>query len=297
MNSLENKTCIITGGNSGIGKAAAIGLAKMGARVILIVRNRFRGENAIKEIMDAAGNKNIELQLCYLSSLESIKECAENIRRYHKKIDILINNAGAYFSKRHVTKDALEATFEVNYLSRFLFTNLLLDLIAKGGGGRIINVNGEYHRRGKINFDDLQFENSYSAICAASRAKLADMLFVHELSRKLDKQHVTVNALHPGVVATNVVENDPDASIMRKVIYKIIKPFLSSPEKGAKTILYLASNDEIKNVTGKYFINKKVVAASLKSYDADTAKKLWLESERLAGIDTQQILQKIKNEN
>ncbi len=297
MNLLENKTCIITGGNSGIGKAAAIGLAKMGARIVLIVRNHFRGENAIKEIMDATGNKNIELQLCYLSSLESIKECAENIRRHHKKIDVLINNAGAYFSKRHITKDTLEATFEVNYLSRFLFTNLLLDLIAKEGGGRIINVNGEYHRHGKINFDDLQFSKMYSGFCAASRAKLADLLFVYELSRKLDRQLVTVNALHPGVVATKAVENDPDASIMRKVFYRIIKPFLSSPEKGAETILYLASNNEIKNVTGKYFVNKKAVASSSKSYDEATAKKLWIESERLAGIDTEQILKKLKIKN
>ncbi|OIP56990.1 MAG: hypothetical protein AUK34_10475 [Ignavibacteria bacterium CG2_30_36_16] len=293
MELLKNKTCIITGGNSGIGKAAAVGLARFGANIILVVRNRFRGEAALKEIITLTGNKNIEIQLCYLSSFESIKECADNIRSHHKKIDILINNAGAYFSKRHVTKDGIEATFQVNYLSRFLLTNLLLDLITKNGGGKIINVNGEYHRHGKINFNDLQMKKRYTGMCAACRAKLADLLFVYELSSKLKGFPVNVNALHPGIVATNAVENDPDASMMRKILYWLAKPFLSSPEKGAETILYLASNDEAKNVTGKYFINNKIAASSSSSLDKEAAKKLWKESEILTGIDTEQILESI----
>jgi NAD(P)-dependent dehydrogenase (short-subunit alcohol dehydrogenase family) len=296
MELLKNKTCIITGGNSGIGKAAAVGLARFGANIILVVRNRFRGEAALKEIITLTGNKNIEIQLCCLSSFESIKECADNIRSHHKKIDMLINNAGAYFSKKHITKDGIEATFQVNYLSRFLLTNLLLDLIAKNGGGKIIIVNGEYHRHGKINFNDLQMENRYTGMCAACRAKLADLLFVYELSSKLKGFPVNVNALHPGIVATNAVENDPDASMMRKILYWLAKPFLSSPEKGAETILYLASNDEVKNVTGKYFINKKIAASSSSSLDKEAAKKLWKESEILTGVDTEQIFKKLFNE-
>ncbi len=281
MHLTEDKICLITGGDSGIGKAAAIGLAKLGLTILLTTRNHVRSEKTIEEIKSITGNNDIHLFTAYLSSQESVYNLVSEIKNKYDRIDILINNAGAHFSKRHITADGIEATFAVNYISRFLLTNLLLDLIKKSLQGRIINVSGEYHRKGKINFDEINLTGIYTAQSAVAQSKLADVLFTYSLAEKLSDTKVTVNCLHPGAVATNIIYSDPDANILFKILYKTISPFFKSPEKGAETILYLAASSDAATISGKYFINKKQVRSSQASYDKSIAERLWLESEKL----------------
>ncbi len=277
----EEKICLITGANSGIGKAAAEGLARLGVSLIIIARNKFRGEKTLSELIENTNNRNIELFIADLSSQKEIKTLADQIKSKYNRLDILINNAGAYFCKRHLTEDGIEASFAVNYLSRFLLTNLLFDLIKKSKHARIINVSGEHHRRGKINFDDLNFKKKYSGYAAAAQAKLADVLFTYELSQRVKGNNITVNCLHPGTVSSRLIYNDPDAELVVKFLYSISSLFMKSPEKGAETILYLAASPEVMNVTGNYFINKKTALSSPDSYNKELAQKLWKVSEQL----------------
>ncbi|MEJ2614750.1 MAG: SDR family oxidoreductase [Ignavibacteriaceae bacterium] len=278
-------TCLITGANSGIGKAAAKELAKLGAAIILVSRNHTRGERTLAELKAITGSNKFYLYITDLSSQNSILELTEKIKNKFSCLDILINNAGAYFSKRHITVDGIEATFAVNFLSRFLLTNLLLENILRSKQGRIINISGEYHRRGRINFEDIEFSKNYSAFKAICQARLADILFTYELSRNLKETNITSNCLHPGMVATNLIYNDPDSSFMKRFFYKSISPFLKSPEEGAETVVYLASSPEVANVSGKYFIDKKCVKSSAISYDEDISQKLWRLSEQMMKVD------------
>ena len=281
----SEKICLITGANSGIGKAAAKGLAKLGATIILVTRNHTRGERTLTELKEISGENKSYLFIADLSSQESILNLAKEIKDKFNRIDVLINNAGAFFSKRHVTIDGIEATFAVNYLSRFLLTNLLLDTILKSKQGRIINVSGEHHRRGKINFEDIEYSGNYSAFKTLSQAKLADILLVYELARKLKDTKVTANCFHPGFVSTNIIDNDPDASVLTRIIYKSISPFLKSAEEGAETMLYLASSPEVSSVTGKYFIDRRSIKSSPLSYNEELAGRLWKVSEEMIKKD------------
>lgn len=279
------KICLITGANSGIGKAAAKGLAKLGATIILVSRNHTRGERTAAELEQTTGSNKFHLFMADLSSQSSILRLANEIKDKFNNLDILINNAGAYFSKRHITIDGVEATFSVNYLSRFLLTNLLMEMILKSKQGRIINVSGEYHRKGRINFEDMEYSKNYSAFKAICRARLADILFVYELSRRLKNTKVTANSLHPGLVATNIIDNDPDSSLIKRILYKSISPFLKTPEEGAETVIYLASSPEVTNVTGGYFIDKKCVQSSQLSYNEELAAQLWNTSEQMIKVE------------
>ncbi len=281
-------TCLITGANSGIGKATAKELAKLGAAIILVSRNHTRGERTLKELKTITGSNKFYLYITDLSSQNSILELSEEIKNKFNSLDILINNAGAYFSKRHVTIDGIEATFAVNFLSRFLLTNLLLENILRSRQGRIINLSGEFHRKGRINFEDIEFSKNYSAFKAICQARLADVLFTYELSRRLKETNVTSNCLHPGLVATNLIYNDPDSSLIKRFLYKSMSPFLKSPGEGAETVVYLASSPEVANVSGKYFIDKKCVKSSAISYNKDIAKQLWKLSEQMIKVNFSQ---------
>ncbi len=287
---VTEKICLITGANSGIGKAAAMELAAKFDRMLLVVRNRVRGERAVNEIFEKSGNQNLDLHVASLSSFESIRNLANTITEKYDHLDVLINNAGAFFSKRHTTADGIEATLNINYLSRFVLTILLLPLIKKSSSGRIINVSGEAHRFGRINFDDLMMEKYYKSMKAIKQSKLADVLFTYELSRRLKDTHTTINCLHPGAVATNSIDNNPDISQLIKFLYKTIRPFLKSPEQGAKTIIHLATSPEVHNISGKYFINNEVTDSSASSYDENLARRLWEVSEKLTGIKTENYL-------
>lgn len=280
MSFREERICLITGADSGIGKATAKLLAQLDITLLLISRNHVRGERAVKEI-GADCNADLFLFMADLSSQESIRNLVKKIKEKFKKIDVLINNAGARFSDRHLTIDGIEATFAVNYLSRFLLTNLLLDLLKESEQGRIINISGEYHRKGKIHFDDLNLKENYSAFTASAQSKLADILFTYSLAEKLKNTSITANCMHPGSVATNIIYSDPDAGAGIKSLYAVSSLFLSKPEKGAETVIYLATSQNVSSITGKYFINKKAVESSPLSYNKELGSKLWEASEDL----------------
>jgi len=276
---------MVTGANSGIGKATAMGLAKMGATTVMACRNKEEGKAVQLEIQEKSGNKNVDLLIVDLSSLESTRKLVKSFEKKYQQLHVLVNNAGVYFTKRHVTVDGLEMTFVVNYLSRFLLTNLLLDVIKKSAPARIIEVAGAYHAKGKINFDDLQMEQNYEGASANNQSKLANVLFTYELARRLAGTGITVNCLHPGAVATRLLAKDKDLPWSTKLMYRLFKPFFKSPEKGAATTLYLASSPEVQNITGKYFVNKKITPSSPQSQDIELAKRLWDVSRKLAKLE------------
>jgi len=221
------------------------------------------------------------LLIADLSSQESIRRLATAFRTRYQQLHVLVNNAGVYYTSRHVTADGLEAMFAVNYLARFLLTDLLLDIIKRSAPARIINVAGAYHAKGMINFADLQGEKDFDGQRANHQSKLADVLFTYELARRLEGTGVTANCLHPGIVATDLIEKDKDFPRLFKLLYRLARPVLKSPAQGAETILYLASSPEVEGVTGQYFVNKKMSQSSPQSHDLRLARRLWEVSEKL----------------
>jgi NAD(P)-dependent dehydrogenase (short-subunit alcohol dehydrogenase family) len=275
---MTGKLCVVTGASSGIGKETAKGLAKLGANVVMVCRNRERGQQALSEMKKTGDDQKIELMLCDLSSQKSIREFASDFKKNHASLDVLINNAGVLNRYRSGTVDGLEATFAVNHLGYFLLTNLLLDVIKKSAPARIINVSSAVHKYVAIDFDDLQNEKNYRGFGAYSKSKLANVLFTYELARRLEGTRVTANCLHPGGVGTNIFNTLP------KVVEAIIKLVAISPEKGAETSVYLASSPEVEGVTGKYFVKKSATRTSASSYNEDTARRLWDVSAKLTGL-------------
>ena len=281
---MKNKICMITGASSGIGKATAQGLAEMGAIVVLVSRDRGRGEAALAEIKAASANPDIHLLLADLSSQKAVRQLADDFRARFNQLHVLVNNAGVAYTRRSVTVDGIETTLAINYLAPFLLTNLLLDTLKASAPARVVNVAGDYHRKASINFADLMSEKEYNSLRANNQAKLALILFTYELARLLAGTGVTVNCLHPGAVGTNSIDRDPDVPAFSRLLYRLVKPFFLSPEKGAETSLFLASSPAVEGVTGKYFIKKKAVSSSVESYDEAIARKLWEVSTGLAGL-------------
>jgi len=281
---MHKKVCVITGATSGIGEATALGLAKMGATVVIVGRDEKQGVAAQNEIQNKSGNPDVDLLLADLSSQAEIRKLAEEITARYPTLHVLINNAGIAPVKRSVTLDGIERVFAVNYLAPFLLTNLLLELLKASAPARIINVAGDFHRKATIQFDDLMSEKYYDGVRANNQAKLALILFTYELSRRLDGTGVTVNCLHPGAVATDGPLKDPDLPAFSRVMYKLVRVFFASPEKGAETSVYLSASSEVENVSGKYFIKKTSVESSPESYDEEIARRLWKVSEELTGL-------------
>jgi len=275
---LKNKICIITGATSGIGKATATYLAKEGMQLIWPVRNLEKGEKVKKEISDATGNNNIRLMLCDLESLDSVRNFAGAFKKEFSQLDLLINNAGVWFSKREVTKDGYEKNFAINHLSHFLLTMLLLDTLKSSGNARIISLSSDAHRFTDMNFDDLQSEKSYNNFKAYGQSKLANILFVKKLSELLKGSGVIVNCLHPGVVATHLFDK------MGGFMKGVFGMMMISPEKGAATSIYLATSDEVKEVSGEYFKKKKITKSLAASYNKESAEKLWNISLKLVNL-------------
>jgi NAD(P)-dependent dehydrogenase (short-subunit alcohol dehydrogenase family) len=280
-NELKGKTIIITGANSGIGLATAVSLANKGARICLICRDEKRGLDALKKVKAQSGNGDADLLLADFSSLDIIRAAALEIKSKYKKLDVLINNAGSISGNRQVTRDGYEWTFGVNHLAPFLLTNLLLPLIKDSAPSRIITVSSMVHQYSYINFDDIMSEKKYGEMKAYAQSKLANLLFAFELSRKLAGTGVTSNAVHPGAVRSGFARS---SGLLMKTLYSVGKYLLSSPEKGARTSIYLASSPEVERVTGRYFINCKPAKPSAKALDESTAKKLWELSTKLAGL-------------
>jgi NAD(P)-dependent dehydrogenase (short-subunit alcohol dehydrogenase family) len=282
---LEGKTCLITGSTSGIGKEIAIGLAKMKANVVLVGRNKAKCQATLEEIwrtasIDAHSNQ-ISYLLADLSSQASIRQLAKEFLNTYESLEILLNNAGVFLSRRLTTVDGIEYTFAVNHLAPFLLTNLLFERIKASSPSRIITTSSVAHRGAHINFDDLQFERvRYNVLEAYRQSKLANILFTKELARRSRASGVTSNCFHPGGVRTNLVQNSP---WYYRLIWAIISPFLVSPKKGADTAIYLASSPKLDEISGKYFVNRKPVGHSEPADDYDAAARLWKISEELTG--------------
>lgn len=278
---MKNKICIVTGANTGIGRATAAALASLGAEVVMVCRNKEKGINAQKRIMRKSKNKAVHLLIADLSSMNEVRNLSKEIHSKFSKIDVLINNAGLINQQRQSTIDGYEYQFAVNYLSNFLLVHLLLDLLLKSGSARIINVSSGVHRGAEIKFDDLNSEKAYNPHRVYGMTKLAQLLFTYKLSKLLDGKNITVNALHPGVVATNLLS---DFNSQPRVLGFLDRFKNVGPEKGAETSIYLASSDEVTNISGKYFVDKKMEDTSLASYDPKSADRLWNESLKLCGI-------------
>ena len=272
---------MITGANSGIGKATAIGLSKLGAHLVLVCRNQERAESAIKDIKEKSGNELIDLLIADLSSQNEIHRVVSEFKDKYEKLDVLINNAGVNLPKRTFTVDEIESTFAVNYLSYFMLSILLFEVLKKGDPARIVNVASSVQSK-SIDFDNLNGEKNYGQLKAYSLSKLAVILFTHEFANKLNGTGVIVNCLHPGFVKTNMIRNFRP---FVKYFYHLVGLFMKSPKKGAKTSIFLASSPEVNGVSGKYFKNRKEAKSVKISYDEETAKKLWEISVKLTNVD------------
>jgi NAD(P)-dependent dehydrogenase (short-subunit alcohol dehydrogenase family) len=282
--SMGEKICLITGATSGIGKATAMGLANMGASVVMVGRDRGRGEAALAEIKEKCTNASVDLMLADLSSQQEIRRLADEFKEAYPRLDVLINNAGLFRSKRITTADGLEMTFAVNHLAYFLLTKLLLDVLEASAPSRIVNVSSGEQRNGTIDFDDLQGEKGYEGPKAYSQSKLADVLFTYELARRLEGTGVTANCLHPGgriPVRTNFGSG---VSGVFGFTVRALRPLMISPEKGAETSIYLASSQEVEGLSGRYFVKKAESRSSDVSYDERIAKRLWEVSADLTNL-------------
>ena len=277
---MQGKICLVTGASSGIGKATALGLAQMGATVIMVCRDHEKGEAAQREIKMKSGNHAVDLLLADLSSQQSIRQLTERVQQRYSQVHVLINNAGALMSTRHETVDGLEMMFAVNQLAPFLLTNLLLDMIKASVPARIVNVSSSAHALGfvKLDLDDLQSEKRYGAMRAYGQSKLALVLFSYQLARRLQGTGVTVNCLHPGVLATNMMQHVPPGMRLPAKLIAV------SPEKGASTSLYLASSPDVENITGKYFAKSAPRRSAPASYDGSLQQRVWEESAKLVRL-------------
>jgi retinol dehydrogenase-14 len=278
---MDGKVCLITGATSGIGKATAMGLADMGASVVMVGCDRGRGEAALAEVKEGSANASVDLLLADLSSQEDIRRLADNFKEAYPRLDVLINNAGVIRSKRVTTADGIEITFAVNHLAYFLLTNLLLDLLKASAPSRIVNVASGEQRNGTIDFDDLQGEKGYKTAEAYSQSKLATVLFTYELARRLEGTDVSANCLHPGVVGTNLGSG---VSGVFGFTVRALRPLMKSPEKGAETSIYLASSPEVEGLSGRYFVKKAEARSSDISHDKRSARRLWEVSAVLTNL-------------
>jgi len=284
---IEDKTCLITGSTSGIGKEIAIGLAKMKANVVLVGRDKIKCEATLEEVRKSASITTNTNQVSYLladlSSQKSVYQLAKKFLENYGSLDILINNAGVFLSRRLITVDGIEYTFAVNHLAPFLLTNLLLERIKASRPSRVITTSSVAHKGARINFNDLQFEEGrYSGIQAYRQSKLANILFTQELARRTKDSDVVSNCFHPGGVRTSLVKSSP---WYYRLIWFLISPFLVSPKKGADTCIYLASSPKVESMTGKYFVKRKPIVPSGPSIDPDAAARLWEISEELTGYN------------
>lgn len=276
---MHGKVCLVTGSSSGVGKETAKELARMGATVVMVCRNRAKGEAVQAEMKQMDGNAQVDLLVADLSSLAEVRHVAEEFTQNYRRLDVLINNAGAVNAEYTRTVDGLEMTFATNYLAPFLLTQLLLERLKASAPARIVNVSSAAHATARIDFADLQGAQRYGVMKAYSQSKLAQIFFTYELADRLAGTGVTVNALHPGLVVSNF--NNGINGIARtgaNWLYSIIG---ISAEKGAQTSIYLATSPEVEGVSGKYFANSKEKRSSKYSYDMAVRRRLWDVSEEL----------------
>jgi NAD(P)-dependent dehydrogenase (short-subunit alcohol dehydrogenase family) len=282
---MMDKTVLITGGNSGIGKETALGLARMNATILIVGRDEEKTERAVDEIRRTTGNGRVDYYLCDLSSLADVRKLASDFLSDRSQLDVLFNNAGAINSKRFLSQDGYELTFAVNHLAHFLLTDLLLDALKRSSPSRIITTSSTAAKIGHMHFDDLMLERNYIAFKAYGQSKLANQLFTFELARRLHQTGVTANCLHPGIVRTGFAMNNSGAL---KTGMALLRPFIISAKKAAETPIYLASSPEVQNVTGKYFEKKTLKEPPKAATDLEAASRLWEISEKLVKKDADQ---------
>jgi NAD(P)-dependent dehydrogenase (short-subunit alcohol dehydrogenase family) len=282
MMTMQDKICLITGGTNGIGKSTAQGLALLGATVVIVGRDAQKASRVVEEIRSATGNPNVDSLLADLSSQQDVRRLASDFKRKYSQLHVLLNNAGGTFTTRQLSVDGIEMTLALNHLAYFLLTNLLLDTLKASVPARIINVSSDAHARGKIDFDNLQGERSYSSFGPYGNSKLANILFTTELARRLAGTGVTVNALHPGFTRTGFGKNNP--GLFMKMMGVVVPLMARSPEKGAATSIYLASSPEVHGLTGKYFVDCKVAQPAPQAADMVVARQLWEISADMAHL-------------
>jgi NAD(P)-dependent dehydrogenase (short-subunit alcohol dehydrogenase family) len=280
--SMTGKTVLITGGTGGIGKATAIGLARLGARVGIVGRDATRAEAAASDIRSTSGNPAVDVFTADLSSQAEVRRLAAEVLETYPRLDVLVNNVGGYWAHRHGTADGLEHTFALNHLAAFLLTNLLLDRLEASAPARVVTVSSGAQSMGRIDFDDLQGARTYSGQRAYNQSKLANVMFTYELARRLDGTGVTATVLHPGVTRTEFGAEDQAAYFAW--MSGLSKPFMKSPAQGAETPIFLASSPEVEGVTGRYFANRKPKESNKLSYDVEAAARLWQVSADLVGL-------------
>ncbi|HWI00727.1 MAG TPA: SDR family oxidoreductase [Propionibacteriaceae bacterium] len=279
--SMIDKTVLVTGASGGIGKATAMGLATMGAHVAITGRSSARTQQAAHEIRAASG-RQVEVFVADLSSRVELRKLADQVLQRLCRIDVLVNNVGGYWNTRQLTADGVERTFALNHLAPFLLTNLLIDRLTHSGAARVVTVASNAQALGRIDFEDLQGERSYSGARAYNQSKLANVLFSYELARRLAGSRVTANALHPGVVSTTFGAEDP--GLIQRLLVPFMRPFMKTPAQGAATSIHLASAPDLERVTGRYFSNRKPKRSSAASYDQAAASRLWQASAELVGL-------------
>ncbi len=279
--SLKGKICMITGATRGIGRETALGLAGLGATVILVGRSSERASAAAQMIRARTGNPHIDILLADLSSFRQVLRLVDEFHQCYEQLHVLVNNAGGIFFQRQFSADNLEMTLALNHLSPFLLTCLLLDTLKSSAPARIITVSSLAHRWGRIHFEDIQLTRHYNGWVAYGQSKLANLLFTYELARRLAGSRVTANAANPGYVTSNFGMNN---GRFYRLVFHIGRIFARSTLKGIETIIYLASSPEMAEVSGKYFVNKTPQFSSPGSYDADGAARLWQVSRMMIGL-------------
>jgi NAD(P)-dependent dehydrogenase (short-subunit alcohol dehydrogenase family) len=280
---MTGKTCLVTGGNSGIGKETALGLARMGARVVLVCRSQQKGEQAMADIRREVGSPPLDLLIADISSFGSVRALAAQVQQRYQRLDVLINNAGAAVPQRRLSADGIEMTVAGNHLGAALLTFLLLDLLKSSAPSRIVNVSSEAHRSARLDMNDLQFQTrKYRAIGAYGQSKLLMNAFTFELARRLEGSGVTANCLHPGVVATNIWP--ADGAMMFKILIALARPFMRNAKQGAEVSLYLATAPQVAQVTGQYFVKSKPAASSPLSRDPKVMTDVWQWTRQMIGL-------------
>jgi retinol dehydrogenase-14 len=285
---MRDRVVLMTGATSGIGREAAVELARQGATILAVSRDRDRGEAAAAEIRRRAGSGAVELFLADLSSQASIRELARAVRARHDRLHVLINNAGLLNLRRQTTVDGFEETFALNHLAPFLLTNLLLDRLAAGAPARIVNVASAAHKLGRIDFADLQGERGFKGMRAYADSKLENVLFTYELARRLKEMGmtgVTANCVHPGGVDTGLWR---DMTGFLRIVMAAMRPFLLTPAQGAEPLIHLASSPELAGVSGQYFHRMKPRQSSAASRDRALSARLWEVSAALAPVSENQ---------
>ncbi|MFO0675597.1 MAG: SDR family oxidoreductase [Polyangiaceae bacterium] len=275
------KIVLVTGATFGIGKETARGLAAKGARVVLVGRDAKKAQAVAEELRATTGNAAVEFLLADLSSQAEVKRLAADVRAKFERLDVLVNNAGGIFTERGTTVDGFERTWALNHLAYFTLTVELLDLLRKTPGARVVNVSSAMHAYGKMAWDDLQGEAAYDPTRSYAQSKLANVLFTRALARRLEGTGVTANALHPGAVASGFGQ---DAKGLWKAMLAVVRPFFITPEKGARTSIWLASAKEVEGVSGGYFANSKPKKTSRTASDVAAQERLWALSKAQTGL-------------